>query len=214
MADQSSLGGKFTSRLPSYNHLQIARVTSVKDFHKYGKIEAIFLDYSQPAPIWVINDVDREPVEGDFILVGFMEGRKDVPYMVGFVKNKSYTTNFMVVKKDKIKLQLPVFDVGVKDGKAHKDVQEHLLDNAKQTQRATVEMTPDHILIHFPFKDGLAPMKVELRKSGEMELRLPVENHSDAYLKGTPSGWEFSHPVGTLTVKKFQDLPSAEVESI
>lgn len=150
MKDQSALGGRTVNRAPAYNHLQMARVTSTKDFNKFGKIEAIFLDYSQPVPIWVINDLDREPVSGDFILVGFMEGRKDMPYMVGFVKNKNYTTNFMVIKKDKIKLQLPVFDIGVKDGKAHKDTQDHLLDNTKQAERAYIELTPDAALIQFP----------------------------------------------------------------
>lgn len=154
MKEQSSLGGKAVSRAPSYNHTKIARVTSTKDFHKYGRIDVIFLDYGQPAPVWVFNDLDREPVDGDQVLVGFVDGRKDTPYMIGFLKNGSYTTNFFVMKKDKIKLQLPVFNIGVKDGKAHKDVQSHLLDNGKQKERAYIELSPTEVLIHFPTSEA------------------------------------------------------------
>jgi len=214
MQEQSAFGSRQVHRLPPYSESKLARVTSTKDYIKYGRIEVIFLDYGQPAPVWVVGDIDREPVEGDMVVVGFLDNRQDSPYLIGFVKNENYTTNFVVVKKDKVKLQLPVFEIGVKDGKAHKDVKENLLDNAKQTQRATVEMTADHLLIHYPFDPELAPMKIELRKSGEMELRLPVKNHSDAWLKASPSGWEISHPTGTLTVKKNQDLPSAGTVSI
>ena len=180
MQEQSSLGGRVISRLPNYTHTKIGRVTSVKDFHKYGRIEVIFLDYSQPAPVWVFNDIDREPVEGDQVLVGFIEGRKDAPYVIGFLKNASYTTNFVVVKKDKIKLQLPIFDIGIKNGKAHKDVQEHLLDNNKQSERAYIELTPDGILASFPVdKDGAEP---------------------PAHIKIDASGIELFHPTGNITL--------------
>lgn len=150
MQDQSSLGSKTVNRNPSFNADRLARVTSVKDLYTAGRIEAVFLDFSQPSPVWVVGDLDREPVEGDMIVIGYLDARKDAPYMRGFVKNQAYTTHFMIVKKDKIKLQLPIFEIGVKDGKAHKDVQEHLLDNAKQVERAYVELVEDHAIVSFP----------------------------------------------------------------
>ncbi len=190
MKEQSSLGGRTIHRSPSYNQNKIGRVTSIKDFHKYGRIEVIFLDYSQPVPVWVFNDIDREPVEGDQVLVGYVDGRRDTPYVIGFLKNGSYTTNFVVVKKDKIKLQLPIFDIGVKDGVAHKDVQTHLLDNNNQAQRAYIELTPTEALLKFPTsKDGSTP---------------------PAHFKVTATGMEAFHPTGNFVVK----LPKGEMHII
>jgi hypothetical protein len=166
--EQSSLGTKKMNRLPKYSSYTIARVTSVADYHKYARIEVLFLDYSQPCPVWVIGELDREPVEGDQVLIGFIEGRQDMPYVKGFVKNKSYTTNFVVVKKDKIKLQLPIFEIGVKDGMAEKDVESNLLDNTKQSERAYIELTEDHVFVSFPTsKDGsTAPATIEITATG------------------------------------------------
>lgn len=181
MQDQSALGGKTTNRMPGFNDKRFAKVTETKDYHKYGKISAVFLDYSQPSPIWVVGDIDREPVPGDMIVVGYLDGRKDAPYLAGFVKNESYTTNFLVVKKDKIKLQLPVFEIGKKDGVAHEDVKTHLLTNSKQAERAYIELTPDHALVSFPMdKDGKNP---------------------PATIKVTTDGFEFFHPTGNAVFK-------------
>lgn len=182
--DQSALGGRVVNRMPSFNTNRLARVTSIKDFHKLGKIEVVFLDYSQPAPVWVVGDIDREPVEGDMVVVGYLDNRKDAPYLQGFVKNGSYTTNFMVLKRDKIKLQLPVFDIGVKDGTAHNDVKGHLLDNSKQNQRAYVELTPTHAIVSFPTsEDGsTAPATVKITAS-EVVIDHPtgkVKHHGGA----------------------------------
>ncbi len=150
MKDQAALGGQTTNRMPAFNATRPARVTSTKDFNKYGRIEVIFLDYSVPLPIWVVGDIDREPMPGDSVLVSYMDGRKDCPYLAGFIKNESYGTNFFVMKSDKIKLQLPIYGIGEKDSKATKDVQGHLLDNARQKDRAYIELTPTHALVSFP----------------------------------------------------------------
>lgn len=178
MGDQSSLGGRQIYRLPKFDQITVARVTSVKDYEKFGRIEVVGLDNSQPVPIWVIGDIDREPVEGDQILMGYIEGRQDAPYMKGYVKNKSYGTNFIVMKKDKIKLQLPVFEVGVIGGASHKDTQGNLLDDANQEQRAYIELAVDHALISFPTDiDGATP---------------------PAFIKVTADGVEINHPTGVI----------------
>jgi hypothetical protein len=178
MQDQASLGGKTANRQPGFNDKRFAKVTDTKDFHKYGKISAVFLDYSQPSAIWVVGDIDREPVSGDMIVVGYLDGRKDSPYLAGFVKNQSYTTNFLVVKKDKIKLQLPVYEIGVKDGVSHEDVKTHLLDNSKQDERAYIELAADHALISFPTSQTGAT--------------------APAIITVTASGVTIDHPAGTI----------------
>jgi uncharacterized Zn-binding protein involved in type VI secretion len=151
MAGQNAFGSKQVHRDPDFSGVtKIARVTSAVDFNQFGRIEVIFLDYGQPMPVWVVGDIEREPVAGDQVIIGYIDGRKDSPYLIGFVKNKSYTTNFVVVKKDKIKFQLPIFDIGVIDGKAHKDTEGNLLDNSKQAERAYIELTPTYALLSFP----------------------------------------------------------------
>lgn len=186
MKDQSALGGKSVNRLPKFDSTRLARVTSIKDYEKYARIEVVFLDYSQPVPVWVMGDLDREPVEGDTVIIGYLDNRKDAPYLAGFHKNSSYGTNFITVKRDLIKLQLPVLEIGVKGGIADKDVQGNLLDNSKQSQRAYMELTPEHALISFP-----------VNKSG-----------SAATIKITQVGFEFFHPTGNAIFK----LPNGHLD--
>jgi len=168
MQMQSSLGGRVINRLPSFNNTRIGKVTSVKDYHEFGRIEVIFLDYSVPMPVWVVGNVDREPVTGDTVLVGYMDGRKDAPYLVGFVKNESYTTNFTIVSKDRIRLQLPIFGIGEEDSPATRDVRGHLLDDSMEDKRAYIDVTPDHVMVSFPTsEDGSdPPATIKVTKDG------------------------------------------------
>jgi hypothetical protein len=224
MKDQSALGGKTTNRMPEFNATRLARVTSIKDYEKYARIEVIFLDYSQPAPVWVLGDIDREPVEGDIVIVGYLDNRKDAPYLAGFQKNSSYGTNFITVKRDKIKLQLPVYEIGVKDGMAHKDVQGNLLDDSKQSQRAFMELTPEHALLSYPADkagkkppatvkvapggvevsyptlEGEAPAVIALRPDGAT-VSFPVPGEAPAYIRVSAGGFEFFHPTGKAIFK-------------
>lgn len=176
--NQSSLGSKRIYRQPSYDTTNIGRVTSLKDFEKLGIIEVVFLDYGQPFPVWVVGDIEREPVTGDQVVIGYINGRKDAPYLHGFVKNSAYTTNFIKVSKDRIRLQLPIFDIGVKDGIAHEDTKTHLLDNKKLPQRAYIDLDKDSALISFPTsKNGSTP---------------------PAIIKVTATGVTIDHPTGSV----------------
>jgi len=134
MHNQAGLGNKRVHRMPTYTETQIGRVTSANDFKMYGRIEVIFLDYGQPCPVWVSGSIDREPVSGDMVLVGFMQGRQDNPYMIGYVRNEAYTSNFILVEKDKITLQIPTNPL---------DIEEHLLDDSKKASRMIVELTTE-----------------------------------------------------------------------
>lgn len=169
MVRQSSLGTPKIHKSPSYQLTKIGRVSGTKDYLKYGRIEVTFLDYGAPMPVWVVGDIDREPVENDMVVVGYMEGRKDAPYLVGFVRNKAYTSNFITSSKDRIRMQLPKFDIGVKKGDAVKDAEGSLLDETKLKQhRVYVEVTKDHAIMSFPYdKDyKIPPAQVELTKDG------------------------------------------------
>lgn len=171
--NQSSLGNRRVHRTPAHTQSKIGRVTSIKDYQAYGKIEVVFLDYGMPFPVWVIGDLDREPVTGDQVIVGYMEGRKDAPYLAGFVKNESYTSNFVQVSMNKIRLQLPVFEVGVRGGDAHKEAQSGLIsDKTLKQHRAYVELTPDHAVISFPHDSGYSasPVTIKLTKAGGIEM--------------------------------------------
>lgn len=100
---QSSLGGARPHVMPSYTITKLARVTGTKNYTK-GKIEVTFLDHGKASPVWIIGDLDREPAEGDMVLIGFIDGRKDSPYLAGFVANQSKTSNMVRVNKDRILL--------------------------------------------------------------------------------------------------------------
>lgn len=138
MHEQAGLGNKKIHRMPTYTETQIGRVTSANDFKKYGRIEVIFLDYGQPFPVWVSGDIDREPVSGDQVLVGFIQGRQDNPYMLGYVRNEAYTSNFILVEKDKITLQLPTDP---------EDIKGHLLDDSKKDSRVIIEILTSGVSI-------------------------------------------------------------------
>ena len=143
---QTALGDKKLHKHPKFTDTKIGRITATKGYKDYGRIEVIFLDYSQPCPVWVTGHVDREPVEGDQVLVGFIDGRADAPYLIGFIRNESYTANFISVEKGAIKIQLPVIE-------ALKDIKENLLDDSKASQRAYVIVKSNSIEIHHPDGD-------------------------------------------------------------
>jgi hypothetical protein len=132
MQRQNSLGSPKVHRTPTYEKTKIGKVVSVANYKKYGKIDVVFLDYGATTNVWVLGDVDREPIEGDMVIVGYMEGRKDTPYMAGFVRNQSYTSNRILIGKDYVRVQLPASD---------KDREGNLLDDTKKEQRPYVELT-------------------------------------------------------------------------
>lgn len=136
---QNALGKRKEHSTPVYQQTKMGRVVNTERYKLYGQIEATFLDYGTPMPVWVVGDLDREPCEGDFILVGYMEGRKDAPYLVGFVRNKAYTSNEIIIGKDYLRFQLPA---NAEDRKGS------MLDDAKYlSSRPYVEVTPNKTTI-------------------------------------------------------------------
>jgi hypothetical protein len=139
MQEQAALGNRQVYSKPSYSLTQVGRVVSVGNYDKTGTIEVVFLDYSKPFPVWVNGDIDRKPTEGDLVLVGFIQERQDAPYLAGFVRNESYTANFIKVEKDRIVIQLPTDT---------EDIKGHLLDDNKQTTRKSIVVTASGITIN------------------------------------------------------------------
>jgi hypothetical protein len=131
MQRQSALGSRKIHRVPEYNTTHIGRVTKTDNYDDIGRIEVMFLDYGVSHPIWVVGSVERKPVIGDLVIVGYINGRKDSPYLAGFVKNGAYTTNFITIQENRIKIQLPLVD-------SEQDVKSYLNDDGRQDDRAYV----------------------------------------------------------------------------
>lgn len=139
MQEQSSLGNRFIVGKQPYNQTQIGKVTSTANYEAYGRIEVAFLDYSKPAPVWVVGDLDRAPVAGDLVLVGFIQNRSDAPYLAGYVRNECYTANFVKIEKDKITIQMPTVAA---------DINGHLLDTSMKGSRVSIELTASGVAIN------------------------------------------------------------------
>lgn len=107
MPRQNALGKREVHKMPSFNDTRIARVTGTSKYETYGMIDVICLDYSQPFPVWVSGDIDRKPSDGDQVLIGFIHGRKDAPYLISFVRGYTATDDYIKVEKGKITLQIP-----------------------------------------------------------------------------------------------------------
>lgn len=150
MTYQTGLGGSEVLRNASYIHTDMGRVTSNSRYDKEGIIDVVFLDKSTPFPVWVVGDIDRKPMTGDHVLVGYIGGRKDAPYLAGILKNLSYTTNFIEVDEKHIRLQLPVLDIGEIGGRAHNDTKTFLKDPTKRQERAYIEVNASGIEIYHP----------------------------------------------------------------
>lgn len=204
MQEQAGLGQRKEHRAPTYSQNKIGRVTSTADYAKYGRINVMFLDYGQPAPVWVIGDLDREPVTGDSVIVGWLDGRKDAPYLQGFVKNEAYTTNFISVAKDKVRVQLPVYDIGTKGGVSAQDVDGNLLDEGNLPKRAYVELTPDGVTVSFPTsKTGSTPpATITLTATDvtiEHPLKVNITSPKDISITSTGGNVSLSAPSGNVT---------------
>lgn len=139
MKEQSSLGTRQIYGKPAYDQTQIGRVVSTANYDLYGRIDIMCLDHSQPLPVWVCGSLDRKPVEGDLVLIGFIQSRSDSPYVIGFVRNECYTSNFVIVEDSRILIQIPTDPT---------DVAGHLLDATKQSTRMSVEITAAGVQIN------------------------------------------------------------------
>lgn len=106
MQTQSALGNKVLNRLPDFSQTFLGRVTSVKDFDR-GRVEIALIDGGTPIVASVVGQIARKPVEGDKVLISYISGRPDAPYLLGFVHKDSFSSDSIRVEKDKITVKLP-----------------------------------------------------------------------------------------------------------
>jgi hypothetical protein len=94
--------------VPRFDYVTFARVTSNKDYEEYGRVDVQFLNDGGlaggvPLPVWVIEDgAEVKPEEGDMVLIGFVQGNKDIPYLIGYVKDHYACGHMIRIDKDKI----------------------------------------------------------------------------------------------------------------
>jgi hypothetical protein len=149
----------------SFNDNVIARVEKNDDYDK-GKIEVIFVNRTKPAPVWVFDG--PKPEVGDYVLVGYINGQKNNPYMQGIFSNKAWTSNFIVVEKDRIRIAFPTDDKDVtgEDPEKENDPKSHLRDDATyQWTRGFISINKDGMIIHVPKE---LPVQI---MAGSAELR-------------------------------------------
>ena len=143
---QSSLGSQKIHRNPEYNTTHIGRVTKIEDYDALGRIDVMFLDYGVSHPVWVVGSIERKPVIGDLVIIGYINGRQDSPYLAGYVKNGAYTTNFITIQQDRIKIQLPIQN-------KEEDTKTYLNEDTRQTGRAYIIIDNNGLTIHHPTGD-------------------------------------------------------------
>jgi len=133
-----------------FNDVLMARVERVDDLQTKGRIEVIFLNRTKPAPVWVFDGPD--PVVGDFVMVGFVNGQKNNPYVIGIFKNKAWTSNFLLVTEKMIRVQFPTDtkDVTGEDPSKENDPKSHLRDPAKLETRGYLQIDASGIKLHAP----------------------------------------------------------------
>jgi hypothetical protein len=120
---------------------KLARVVSNANYDAQRTVEVMFLDHGKSFPVWAVGNVDRKPENGDMVVVGYLEGRKDSPYLKGFVKMESATANYIVITKDVIRLQIPLDDI---------DKDQNMTDDFRKDTRAYIEMNKDGIAVYHP----------------------------------------------------------------
>lgn len=110
---QSSLGSLQRQAIPRFDQIRVARVVNIKDFLEKGLIEVAFTTGGMPVPVQIVeNGSTNIPEQGDWVLIGYIEGTKHRPYFVGYIKDLYRTSNMVQVKKDKIEIKFPVtYDV-------------------------------------------------------------------------------------------------------
>lgn len=159
----------------TFNDTQIARVQKTDDYDAKGKIEVIYVNRTKPAPIWVFDG--PKPEVGDYVLVGFINGQKNNPYMVGLFSHKAWTSNFVRVEKDLIRIQMPTDDHDITglDPTVENDPKNHLRDDATYlTQRGYIQIDKTGIKIHLPA--GMTPVLPLTIEADEVDITTKTAN--------------------------------------
>lgn len=103
------MGGRF-------DHVRRAVVLSTVDFDEKRRIEVQFEKGGAPTPVHIIeNFATKVPEPGDWVIVGYIEGSKHLPYLIGHVKDLHRTADIVRLHKTFFEVKFPV----------HYDVENH-----------------------------------------------------------------------------------------
>lgn len=133
-----------------FNDMLMARVEKVDNLETKGQVEVIFLNRTKPAPVWVFDG--PSPAVGDYVMVGFVGGQKNSPYIAGIFRNRGWTSNFVLVTDKMIRIQFPTdsTDVTGADESKENDPKSHLRDDEKLDTRGYLQIDAEGIKLHAP----------------------------------------------------------------
>jgi uncharacterized protein involved in type VI secretion and phage assembly len=106
MTTQTALGRPTPYPYPRFDHVAIAIVTSNVDYDTLGRVEVLFMNDGGLAggvavPVYVVESgLSVKPEEGDTVLVGFVQGNKDNPWLIGTFKGKAATSGMIALTKE------------------------------------------------------------------------------------------------------------------
>jgi hypothetical protein len=100
---QSSLGDLQGYRPYRFDYIIFAKVTSNADYDTKGRVEVKLFNGRTfggvPVPVTVLqNGVNFAPKEGDLALLGYANGIKNAPVILGFINGKYSNTNTITIE--------------------------------------------------------------------------------------------------------------------
>lgn len=143
---QSGLGNFKSNTDLQFQNMRVAKVTSVEKLKTEGKIEVEFVKGGRPVPVHFVENVSVTPEQGDWVIVGNIDGNKNNVFFVGYFRNFYACSNYIKVSKDCIRIQLPIDD---------KDVLDKMIDDSKKNTRVYLELTKDRVVLWTPWSGYL-----------------------------------------------------------
>lgn len=108
---QASLGSPKPHPYPRFDHVLIAKVANNADYAN-GRIEVQLDDGIIPGgilvPVFISHSgIEVKPEQGDTVLIGFLQGAKNNPWLINFAQGKHAYAKSIMVDENGITLQWP-----------------------------------------------------------------------------------------------------------
>ena len=106
---QSALGELKPYRIQRFDHFKVAVVASTSHFDEDGTIEVHFVRGGHPVPVHIFENMGTNlPEEGDWVLIGFAEGSKHFPFLIGYLKDYYRTSDILRLTKNFFEVKFPI----------------------------------------------------------------------------------------------------------
>lgn len=166
--NQHVLGEFKTHKPSSFTQLIPGQVVSVVDYDEFQQVEVAFSEGGTTIPVWVVEDgVSPKPVNGDWVLVGFIGGHKNQPYIAGYYRGKYAWSNHIMMRRDEttaeILIQLPTLTT---------DLEEHLTDDTKKETRTYIRLSHEGFEINHPQSDSVRT-SIKIDNAGNITIDTP-----------------------------------------